>query len=380
MKKVYFNHIPWNIHTMYQEMLANPPKDTEYINKNDFENSYENTFEMNVKSTVYNKIIEKLKKIYFLPNLTFKRLPGDIVFSCQSIPIFNDFILDLDCYEALNRFSRKHSENIVNKYIVKKILSLKRCKKIVFWSESAKLSFQSYIWNSLNWKLETVYPWINVENNLAVLRAKKPKTITKIVSIWKDFKYKWILDILKASQSILSKNQCIKIYIIWNVAAEHQEKYKDPQIEFLWLLPREQCLKYISESNIFLLPSFVDIFWYSYLEAFSLWTLAIAWESYASSEIIENWQDWIIIQNNSLRPFFDYSTKKKSYISLEDFVIEGDIELAWKIEKEIMKVIENKQIYDKHLEKWYEKVKNWKFSTDARNEKLFEIFHYGASS
>lgn len=134
MKKVYFNHIPWNIHPVYQEMFDNPPEWIEYINKDDFWKNYQktainNTNNLNNIELLKQNIINFIKKYYFLPNITFKKLPWDIIFSCQSIPLFWDYVLDLDCYESLNRFSNKISENIINKFIVKFLLKQKRCKK-----------------------------------------------------------------------------------------------------------------------------------------------------------------------------------------------------------------------------------------------------------
>ncbi|MDD5213795.1 MAG: hypothetical protein PHG82_05205 [Candidatus Gracilibacteria bacterium] len=134
MKKVYFNHIPGNIHPVYQEMFDNPPEGIEYINKDDFGKNYQktainNTNNLNNIELLKQNIINFIKKYYFLPNITFKKLPGDIIFSCQSIPLFGDYVLDLDCYESLNRFSNKISENIINKFIVKFLLKQKRCKK-----------------------------------------------------------------------------------------------------------------------------------------------------------------------------------------------------------------------------------------------------------
>lgn len=177
MKKIYFNHIPWNIHPVYQELLDNPLDWTEYINKNDFWKKYQNNI-LYKKNVLKEILLNLFKKMYFLPNIVFKKLPGDIIYSCQSIPLFWDYILDLDCYEWLNRFSNKLSNNFLNKLIVKFFLKQKRCKKIIFWSDNAKTWFQSYLGNLFNYKLEVIYPALKINHTFEnILSGKNEKIL-----------------------------------------------------------------------------------------------------------------------------------------------------------------------------------------------------------
>jgi hypothetical protein len=69
-----------------------------------------------------------------------------------------NYVLDLDCYEALNRFSNRFSSGKVNKMIVRFFLRRKNCKAIIFWSENAKIGFQSYLGHEFDAKLEVIYP------------------------------------------------------------------------------------------------------------------------------------------------------------------------------------------------------------------------------
>jgi hypothetical protein len=381
MKKVYFNHIPWNIHPVYQEMLDNPPEWIEYINKSNFWKNYQNTAianktQLNFSIKFKNNIIIFLKKIYFLPNITFRKLPWDIIYSCQSIPLFWNYILDLDCYESLNRFSNRISENYLNKILVKYFLKQKRCKKIVFWSESAKKSFQSYLWSEFDYKLEVLYPWINSEINIDLLLSKKDKKEILITCIWKDFIYKSIIEILDASNIIISKYPQVKFLIIWQVDESIRNNYINKNIIFLWLLPRNQTIEILKKSHIFLLPTFIDIFWFTFLEAFSYWLFCIAGEGYATKEIVSSWEDGIIIQWYKVKNY-DENTKKKKNISLEHLKefksYQEKIKVVNEIVSAIIFFINNKSDSQIYLFNWFKKVNEWIFSIKNRNKKLKDI-------
>lgn len=379
--QIYFNHVAWNIHPVYQEMLNYPPEWVIFLNAWDFGKSYQNTAKNNIKKTslitLKDDFLGYIKSIYFLPNITFRKLRGDMVYSCQTIPLFGEYILDIDCYEAINRFSNKISNLSINILIVKMFLRQKRCKKIVFWSEAAKKSFQSYLWWEFNEKLEILYPSIAVQHDLDTLLLLKSRTVINIVTIAKDFIYKSWEEILEVAMKLLEIHDNLNFTIIWNVGSSLREKYKHSNIHFVWLLERDQVLAILVESHIFLLPTFIDIFWYAFLEAYSHGLISIWWDGFATKEIINNTVDGFIVDGYS-QNVFDRVTYRKNWTDLDDLISMRDNHEKKKIIQDIFQItnscIVNYSEYSNlFLPAWFEKVKNGKFSLSKRNGTLIKI-------
>lgn len=382
MKKIYLNHIPWNIHPVYQEMFDNPPEWIEYINKDDFWTNYQNTI-LNIKWEWFLDKIKKLilsivKKYYFLPNITFKKLSWDLIYSCQSIPLYWDYILDLDCYEWLNRFSNKISSNFLNKLIVKKLLKRKNCKKIIFWSDNAKIWFQSYLWNIFDYKIEVIYPAIKVNHTIDDILNWKDKKNINILFVWRYFERKWWMFFLEAANQIIWKYNNINFYIISDVDINIIKKYKNEKINFLWLLSRNETLDYFKKADIYLMPTFYDIFWMVFLEAFAYWAISISMNTFWVNNIIDNWNDWFVIDYKN-----KFHTDKYKYIDKYnqnlDFLLEKVYEEKDYISKEIVDkllfLINNREVKNKFMLNWFEKVKKGKFSIEFKNALISEILY-----
>lgn len=383
MKQVYFNHNPWNIHPVYQEMLNNSPKWIEYINKNDFWNEYQKTAINNNKNSILNKIknfiLEIIKKYYFLPNITFRKLPWDIIYSCQSIPLFWDYILDLDCYESLNRFSNKISENFLNKIILKFFLKQKRCKKIIFWSNNAKTWFQSYLGNSFNDKLEVIYPSIKVNHTFEDILSWKDWKNINILFVWRYFERKWWIFLLEAANRIIEKYNNINFFIISDVDKNTMSKYNHKNIQFLWLLNRESTLNYFKKSDIYLMPTYYDLFWYVFIESIAYWNIPISLDDYCINEIIDDWKDWFIIEWFKEKYFNKLNYKRiDKYLDLKilesNYLDKEKSNIINKIVDKLEFLINNKDVKNNFILNWFEKVKNWKFSIELRNKKILWLF------
>lgn len=161
--RIHFNHFQGNIHPIYQHFLSHPPKGVEFVNVDDFGKNYQNTAISDTRSTLggfVSDIMSKLKNLLPIPNVTLRKFDADLIFSCGSIPLFGRFILDIECYEALNRFSPSISENLINKAICRYLLSSDRCLAITCHSSSAVISVQSYLGDSLKHKLHDLHPAI----------------------------------------------------------------------------------------------------------------------------------------------------------------------------------------------------------------------------
>lgn len=382
MKKVYFNHIPWNIHPVYQEMLSNPPKWVEYINKNNFWKNYQDNTAQNNNTWVFIwvkiSVLNLLKKIYFLPNITFRKLPWDITYSCQNIPLFWDYILDIDCYEALNRFSNRISENFINKLIVKFFLRQERCKQIVFWSDNAMTSFRAYVWNSFDYKIQVLYPAVKMDHDWDDILKYKDKSRINILFVGRYFGRKWWKISLEIAEKILDKYENVDFHFITQASEDIINRYKNSnRIFFTWLLHRSEVIEYFKKADIYLMPTFQEIFGMVFLEAFAYWAIPVSTNTYAVNNIIDDWIDWFVIdyKNKFLKNTYQYIDKYNSniHLLLDKIYDEEKEEIVRKLFEKIEFLINNKEIRIEFMKKWFEKIENWKFSLVNRNKKLLSI-------
>lgn len=379
MKEIYFSHIPWNIHPVYQEMLNHPPEGIVYINKEDFWDNYQKNIHLTEKNKILQKIETFLKKIYILPNISFQKLPGDLVFSASKICLRNPYILDLEVYEALNRFSNKRSKNIINKWIVKSLLKRKNCKNIVFWSDNAKKGFQSYFWNIFDAKIEVVYPALSLSHDRNEILKCKEKSKLRFLFVGRYFERKGGLIALKVFEILSKRYENIYFDIISPVNPEIIDRYVNQRnISFLWLMPRQKVLEYFKKSDFYFMPTFQDTFGMVFLEAFAYGSIPISLNTFAVDNIIDDGIDGISIEYKN-----KFHTPNFQYIDVYNFDIDS---LLQKIEKEeasqiistivsrLESLIENESLRQKFVSQWFEKVRGWKFSMDVKNVMLSRLY------
>lgn len=385
MIKIYLNHISWNIHPVYQEMLDNPPDGVEYINSYQFWREYQkNVLNTETSFWVFWKILKKiflfLKKGYILPNITFKKLPWNIIYSCQSIPLFWDYILDLDCYEAINRFSNKLSRNPLNKCIVKFLLKRRNCKKIVFWSDNAKTWFEAYFWKYFEDKSVVISPAIKVRHTIEDIFSWKDTTKINILFVGRYFERKGWDIVLDIANSITKKYSHIYFNFITQVPENLVSQYKDnSQINFLWLLEREKVVEYFKKSDFFIMPTFNEIFGMVFLEAFAYGAIPITMNTFATNNIIDNWQDGFVLEyknkfHNNVYQYIDiYNSNIESL--LEKINGEERQDIVNNIIDKIEFFIKNHNMKLNFVESWFNKVKSGKFSIEYRNQAIYNIFY-----
>jgi len=106
------------------------------------------------------------------------------------------------------------------------------------------------------------------------------------------------------------KNEFRELVLIiwweWNELNKYKNKYMDNKnIIFLWIIDKNQIIKNLEKSTLFLFPSKIDSFWLVILESMSIWVPVISYNIAWAKEIIKNWINGYLV--NSEKEFIDKS-------------------------------------------------------------------------
>lgn len=125
------------------------------------------------------------------------------------------------------------------------------------------------------------------------------------------------------------------------------------------------------------MPTFNEIFWFVFLEAFAYWVIPVSLDTFAINNIINDWNDWYVINYNN-----KFHTEKYQFIDeynsnidtlLAKINNEEKNDIINKIVDKLEFLINNKELRNKFILNWFEKVKNWNFSIEFRNNLLKNI-------
>ncbi len=288
-------------------------------------------------------IINKIEQIIvnYIPLINIKRLPpesnsADYIYTRGDIPLMSKkpYIIELDNPYILtyyNTFALR-----LFKPIIKRLLTSKRCHKIVCISQACQASLEKMLWKNIKKKTIVLYP--RMEDNTNNKQERESKTIN-FTFVWGHPERKWVPELLKAFHSIDNKN--ISLTLIGFENEKRQKRYKDDKrIKFKWKQKREKILtKYLPQTDIFILPSMHESFGVSILEALSFWCGIIAVDTYAVPEMIINQENGIIIQH----PFLvKKQVWKREIIDTPQFTMTEFQKkfLHWTIREELVKEIE----------------------------------------
>lgn len=117
---------------------------------------------------------------------------------------------------------------------------------------------------------------------------------------WVEGKNIWL--VLKTYDELKKKvpDLILKIWWEWNELSNYKNKYKrDKNIIFLWVLNKEQIIKNLEQSSLFLFPSKIDSFWLVILEAMSIWNPVISYNLSWAKEVIKNWINGYLVNSDS---------------------------------------------------------------------------------
>jgi len=356
--KVFLQY-PWKFpdSPYYKYLLESPPENIKYLNTKNQKGAITN----NNKFWLLTRLKVNIRACLNTLNIPLLNLHQtntkddyDLIHCAHCLSkTKRNWVADMECVWSMWISGMNTREG---KKKVEKILKEKNCKKIIPWTENAKREILK-IFPDLTYKIEKVYPAIPLKK----IKEKKDKNLT-ITFIGRDFKLKGGILALECFKKIKKEFPNIRLVCISKIPLEIMKKY--PEIEIYNLLPHKKVEEILSNTDIFLYPSFMDTFGFALLEAMSFGIPVVATKTFLTTSIEE------IITNNKngyLIPI------KFTHRDIEEKEKEKE-EAITKIVKKISQLIKNKDLREKMSKECRKIIGEGKFSIKQRNFKLSKIY------
>lgn len=395
MKKIYVNYYAPTLHSMYNEMLLNPPEWFEYILKSQLDNWIVNTniikkayslnkidFFWKFNKKFLSKFINTVKiKDNLYPYLVIPKNWIDLIYSAwyivkKKIP----WIIDMEVLHVLNWYNLEDLKR--NKKYYQRYLESDYCKWITVWN--------SYIYDSI---IDFFHSDI-IKNKTSIIRhtIKANNFIKEILNNNENINFlflgswnilsasyvRWIKDALIIYRELLKKHDNISL----KIAPFLPEELKEEFWSLKWLiisdklLNRDEMNTLYSQTDILLHPSYSNPAM-TLLEAMNHGISILTTNYWWLSDLVVDWYNWLICKNNSL---FDYYWEYK--IPRADLT-EQVMKYSW-LDNEMISDFVNKSsnlIDNIELRKTLalnskKTLLEWEFNFECNNEKLKKIYNF----
>lgn len=334
---------------------------------------------------LYFKFLEILNFPIIMPILPNKKFHYDYILTFPLVLSPKEFI----CYiNYLGMFVNWDDERLNSKIclnVIRKFLLSKRCKFVFNLSKSSKKMLIDVLNVPKNKqsKFKTIYPSMEPENR--ILRNNKFIRLLFISATpqWDEyfnFYMKGGKLVLQAYEKLKPKYNNIELIYIGNIPQEYRNRIKKiPDIKIYFRVPYDKILDFYKKSDIFLFPTYGDVFGFTFIEAIAHGLPIICIDNnYAAKEMVLNNETGFVIKTSQrflAFPFCkycpDWLKEKKWHKNLQKE--EDKVGLKNLVEKlEIL--IQNKELREKFGENGRKRLVDGDLSIKYRNKKLFELF------
>ncbi|MEM5832454.1 MAG: glycosyltransferase family 4 protein [Candidatus Aenigmatarchaeota archaeon] len=281
---------------LYSELFQNPPKGIEYIGRSSGALEY-----YSLRAMIKRKLALKIIKILKLPRMMYLMTSADLIHSNRGILILNKkpWVIDLDHASAFVGFDHLEWEEKKYRKIVRKFLSSNYCKKIMAWSIAAKRSLlNSFLFNEeIKKKIEVIYPATKLFK-----KSKSKEKFIKLLFVGSLFEEKGGMEVLEAFKIIREKYDNVKLIVKSDVPLQIKRVFNFPDIEYYpyksQILPREKLIeKFFARADIFVYPTYFDIFGLCLLDALAVGLPIVATDVFAVPEIVEDNKNGFLIHS-----------------------------------------------------------------------------------
>jgi len=352
---------------LYTELFEHPPKGIKYLGKptKGVKEYYSKINWLKRKFLLY------FNKVCKLPRMMYVFTNADLIHSNRGICILNrkPWVIDMDHASAFVGFNHETWKNLRYRGVVKRFLLSKYCKKIMAWSTAAKHSLlNSFPKNErLKEKIEVLYP----ATLYYKIRKSKNEVLT-LLFVGSLFKEKGGQEVLE-SFKILRKRYDLRLLIKADVPTNLKRKYNFKEIEYFSykheILSRIELLKkFFAKADIFVYPTYFDIFGLCLLDALATGLPIVATNVFAVPEIVEDGKGGFLI--NSPIKWHD-----ETYLwNPTPFSIKRRKIVVNQLVNKLSMLIEN-SFLRKKMSRYNKKlVVKGKFSIKERNKKLKKIY------
>jgi len=278
-------------------------------------------------------------------------------------------------------FTSEHWKKTLISFLIKK-----RCKKILPYSEATRSAFEYGLgryYEKIQDKIEVLYPAIDAQAHLKNYPRTKNRKSFHILFISRHFFDDGGRELVEACK-ILSQKYDISADIITNPPPHHQQIFEnyikriDPDIVKVYTrsFSREILFRdYYSQSDLFVLPSYIHFFGYVLLEAMLYQLPVITTDVYAMPEIVENGKNGFII-HAPISCFSKENLKPSSKVKLyrEELMKKDLSSVVDALVLRIEDLINDRKTCKMMGDASYQLVTKGKFSTEFRNRQLKSIY------
>lgn len=218
----------------------------------------------------------------------------------------------------------------------RKIAFLKKCSAIIGVSKGVCNVIQECLQNP---KCYLVYNGVDIEKFPKTTKTYKPKDIFKILCVANYIPIKGQEYLIKAIAETSKEGISTHLNLIGQGPDEnklHQLvidlNIKD-KVSFLGLQPYDNVYRYMSQSDMFIMPSYYDSFGCVYVEAMSTGTVTCGCNVYGPKEIINDGVDGLLVKPQDVQSIVDAIKKIHSDIDyrkrIEDNAVKRAAQFSW---------------------------------------------------
>jgi len=357
-------------HPIYETLVKYPPENIIFA-RSTSERVYDSL-------SIYNPVKRRIKDgIKFLADMMgipriiwLPALKVDLIHSSRGFLILNNkpWVVDIEHVGSFGNFRNKSV-----KRIALKLLSSKYCKKILPHCEASMYSFFNS-WNpppQIKSKTEVLYPAIEVRSS----KRRSEKTIRiGFLATRMAFYEKGGRELLEAFKILSRKYDSLELWIKSRVPHSLLRAYRNLPLKIIEenYPTREQLFeKFYQELDIFCLPTYVDSFGYSLLEAMSVGLPVVATSIFAIPEIVEDGKNGFLIyspisdfRRDFVIEMFDRKVLRRKVLSI----------VVRQLVEKLSVLIESSSLRRKMGRYGRMLVEKGKFSIRERNKKLRRIY------
>ena len=347
---------PWGFpdSPYYKYLLKYPPSGVTYLN---------NPYRFDVlppkrkaKVRTLKMLIYKARNFVQIPNIKLKKIRSADLVHCAHCENLSrrPWVVDVENYETFGPVAVK---KFMGKALLKKILRMESCKRILAWTEAAAEEIRRELKDKeISEKINVVYPAVKFRGKVSM-----EKDVINLLFIARYFYDKGGLIILKIFDILTKKYRNVHAYIRSEVPSFLRKKYeRNKRLHFLGWLTEDQLMKMYEKTDIFVYPGYTDTFGFSILEAMSFGIPIVTLDGFARKEIVEDGKTGFVIEKK----------KDVSFYRIGEY----ERELIKKFCEKVVILIENKRLRKKMSKKCEKVVKLGKFSIKRRNRRLKTIY------
>lgn len=248
-----------------------------------------------------------------------------------------------DLWKILSEYDAIYTKNEILELSILNFINIKKGIKLIAWVHTApfypwtwyKVKFRNYLYTWIFYKFiskkVSIFHTINEENTIFLRDIFKNKQVVKIYnpfnfSNYESLKYKyihtyknnWKYTIAWSGRFTEQKWIHDLISIIWDVNKEYYDKIEwvimwdwelreelekwisgHQNIKYLWYVANIYIPAVLWQCNLYISTSHWEWFPYNILEAQALWLPVISYDIAWCNDIIENWENWFLVNDNT---------------------------------------------------------------------------------